>query len=108
LDSSAGANTVASVLSLAADATIGVDAGSLSLATGPGGQGGLTKAGLGTLVLTTAGTYAGSTVILEGALELRNALALGTSSNAVVVDAGAALQLQGGIIFAAPLMLSGS
>jgi fibronectin-binding autotransporter adhesin len=58
---------------------------------------GITKAGAGTLVLTNANTYTGLTTVSVGALNIRNATALGTDAAGTTVTGGAALQIQGGI-----------
>ncbi len=64
------------------------------------GAGTLTKAGAGTLTLTGANTYTGTTTVSAGTLDVRNALALGTSAAGTSVTAGATLELQGGITIA--------
>ena len=69
----------------------------------------ITKEGLGTLVLTNVNTYAGSTIVNRGTLEIRNGLSLGaidptppildpvqaplTTSNATFVSPNATLRL---------------
>ncbi len=77
-----------------------------------GGGGGLTKAGTGTLRLEGTGvnTYTGTTNVNAGILNIRKASALGSSAGVgTVVASGAALQVQGGITFAAELLtLNGS
>lgn len=67
-------------IALASDSSIGVDADVLTLNPVLSGTGGLTKAGAGTLVLTGANTFSGSTTVAAGALELRNNLALQNSA----------------------------
>ena len=62
------------------------------------GAGALVKDGSATLSLSGANTYAGTTNISAGVLNLQNATALGTTAGATIVANGAALQLQGGII----------
>jgi autotransporter-associated beta strand protein len=56
----------------------------------------VSKAGLGTLVLTGANTYTGVTTVNAGVLNIRNAAGLGTVAGGTTVAAGAALELQGG------------
>jgi autotransporter-associated beta strand protein len=59
---------------------------------------GLTKVGLGTVVLTNANTYGGLTNVAAGALRVENPLALGASgsaANGTVVQPGAAVELDG-------------
>jgi autotransporter-associated beta strand protein len=58
-------------------------------------NGGLTKEGTGTMTLTNANTYAGVTTVKAGALNIRNASALGTTAGNTVVQSGGTLQLQG-------------
>jgi autotransporter-associated beta strand protein len=109
LESTSGANSVTALVTLTtADATIGVDADTLTLSGGLTGSGGLTKVGAGTLILTVAGTYAGPTIIRAGTLDVRDGGALGTSPSGTTIASGATLQLQGGIQFNQPLTLSGN
>ena len=51
--------------------------------------GSLTKAGAGTLLLSRANTYIGTTTVSEGTLVLNNTVALGATSNSFVVSSGA-------------------
>ena len=75
--------------------------------TGP--RGAITKAGAGTVVLSGTNTYAGTTTVNGGALNLRNAAALGSAAGGTVVNNGGEIQLQGGIIIGAEaLTLNGS
>ncbi len=64
-------------------------------------DGGLTKTGAGTLILSGANTYNGVTTVSSGILRISNASALGfadgTSSTGTVVADGARLELAGGI-----------
>ena len=66
----------------------------VTLAGDIGGTGGLTKIGAGTLELTHANSYTGSTVVAEGTLRsgAANAFGIGT---ALLVNAGAAVDLSG-------------
>ena len=63
--------------------------------TGP--RGAITKAGEGTVVLSGANTYAGTTTVNEGALNLQHSTALGATTSGTTVNNGGELQLQGGI-----------
>jgi autotransporter-associated beta strand protein len=73
------------------------------------GTGGLTKSGAGTLLLTGANSFSGTTTVSVGALEVQNATGLGTTAAGTVVSSGATLQLQGGIVIGAEaLSLSGN
>jgi autotransporter-associated beta strand protein len=76
--------------------TVG-NASSTTFAGGIGGSGGIIKQGSGTLALTAASTYAGSTSITAGALTIQNATALGGTAAGTTVSSGAALRIQGGI-----------
>ena len=64
---------------------------------GIGGSGGIAKSGAGTLTLTAANTYSGSTSVTAGVLNIQNATALGGTAAGTTVSSLAALQLQGGI-----------
>ena len=75
---------------------------------GTNGAGSVTKSGAGTLIVTAANTYTGTTTITSGVLNIQNATALGTTAGGTIVAAGAALQLQGGItVGAEALTLNG-
>lgn len=61
------------------------------------GTAGLEKVGNGTLVLGSANTYQGRTVIREGVVNIRHGQALGIDRSGTDVVAGAGLELEGGI-----------
>ena len=64
----------------------------------PSGAYGVSKAGVGILVLSGASTYTGQTSVAAGILVIQHNTALGgTASNATAVSSGACLQMQGGI-----------
>ena len=75
--------------------TIQADAGVMTLSGAISGSGGLTKTGIGTLALGNAGnSYSGGTNVVAGTLQLQAATAL-SSTSAVTVAGGAALDLNG-------------
>ena len=79
----------------AAANTLTIDGGSstASISSVLTGTNGLTKAGTGTLNLSGANTYSGTTAVSAGTLQLGSGTALGTSS--MSITAGAALDLAG-------------
>jgi autotransporter-associated beta strand protein len=120
LQNLSGDNTLSGAITVTTASRFGSDAGTLTLggaltATnlelafgGAGnvvvsgamslGTAGVTKDGLGTLTLSGTNTYAGATAVTAGALRIANAAALGTTSS-LVVTAGAALQIAGGVTY---------
>ena len=70
-------------------------------ALGGTADGGLTKQGTGTLILSAANTYTGTTTVSAGVLRITNAQALGsgdgTAATGTIVQSGARLELAGGI-----------
>jgi autotransporter-associated beta strand protein len=74
-----------------------------------GGSGALVKTNAGTVTLSGANTYSGATTITNGALNIQNANALGSTAAGTTVASGAALELQGGVtVGAEALTLNGS
>ena len=116
-----GNNSFGGTVTLNADATIQSDAGTLtldnatSIAAGTqalifaaagnitvsgaitGTSATLTKAGLGTLLLSGGNGYNGTTSVNAGILSISHNTALGTTSGGTTVGANASLELQGGI-----------
>lgn len=106
-----GTNTVALDVALAATETFNIGAGqSLALSGIISGAGGLTvnKSGTGTLILTNANTYTGSTTINAGIAVVQNPTALGSTRGATKVASGATLQVKGGLTIADKLTLNGT
>ncbi|MCX6955928.1 MAG: autotransporter-associated beta strand repeat-containing protein [Verrucomicrobia bacterium] len=65
--------------------------------------------GTGTLTLSGANSYTGTTTVNAGVINIQNATALGTTAGGTVVASGAALQIQGGIaVGAEALTISGT
>lgn len=71
--------------------------------------GGLTKSGAGTLILSGANAYTGTTTVSAGVLSARNNAALGATGtgNTTVVSNGAALEVQGSITSTEAIGLTG-
>ena len=90
LTAATGANTWSGAITLSGNTTIGADAGTALLDTGviTGGFG-LTKVGVGSLVLNAANTYTGQTNINNGVVNVQNATGLGLVTGSVVVNTGA-------------------
>jgi fibronectin-binding autotransporter adhesin len=59
--------------------------------------GGIAKVDAGTLILTGANTFSGGVNITGGVVNIQNSAALGTTAGGVIVGAGSALELQGGV-----------
>jgi autotransporter-associated beta strand protein len=75
------------------------------------GSGGLTKLGGGTVTLAGANTYAGTTTVAAGNLNVGHANALGTTAGNTIIQSGAMLSLYGlagGSTLAEPLNLAGT
>jgi fibronectin-binding autotransporter adhesin len=69
-----------------------------------GGSVGLNKTTLGTVVLSAANTYTGTTAVTAGVLNIRAAAALGTTAAGTTVSSGAALEIQGGFTVGAEVL----
>lgn len=98
LQSVAGTNSWAGIVTLQTDSSIAVTAGQFTISgaiTESGGTRNLTKLGAGTLVLTSANSYSGFTTVSAGILRIANAQALGGATFGTTVVAGATLELSG-------------
>src|SRR5262249_1137794 len=126
----AGINAWTGDVTLPTDASVGAEQGTQltigDLLTGRGiisGRGGLTKEGLGEVVLPNADTYLGTTHIHQGTITIENNTALGgippglsvLDQAGTIVSAGAALHLkgvkatgQGSMLITEPLTLAGT
>ncbi len=96
----AGTNGQLALVSSSGAGTVRVDGGVTATIATPivdGNATKLNKVGIGTLVLSGPNTYNGTTTISAGALNIQHASALGTTAGGTIVEAGAALQMQGGI-----------
>jgi len=77
-----------------ASTTVSAASGTYTFSGGPiDGSGSLTKSGAGTLVLSSANTYAGATNINGGTLRIDNASALSSGTSAVNLVSGARLDV---------------
>jgi autotransporter-associated beta strand protein len=89
------AHSIANHLTLDGSATMNIASNVTTISGIINGDGGITKSGAGTLVLSGANTQSGNTAISAGAVNLRHATALGGGD--VSVANGAVLELQSGI-----------
>jgi fibronectin-binding autotransporter adhesin len=91
-----GSGALGNTLTVAGNGAVNV--GSV-IGNGGSAAGNLVYSGTGTLSLTGANTYTGSTTVNSGTLNIQNAGALGTASNTAntTIANGAVLQIQGNI-----------
>jgi autotransporter-associated beta strand protein len=104
----AGSNTWSGPITDALTNTINVSAGTLTVSGGISGAGGVTKTGTGTLLLPSASSYTGITMVSAGVLDVQTPAALGNNASMTVAAAGT-LQIDGtGLTFSKTLSLSGT
>ena len=84
--------------------------GGTTVSSAIGGNGALTKDGTGTgmLILSGASTYAGLTTISTGVVQATNASALGNTTGATTITAGAALEINGAINIGEAMTINGT
>lgn len=95
--SSAGANTLQLGMTLSGGQTLIVlfDSQTLNLGGVLEGGASLTKVGSGTLVLSGANSYTGTTTVNDGILNISNGSALGSTLAGTVINSGATLRVLG-------------
>jgi autotransporter-associated beta strand protein len=89
------AHTLGGILTLDAATTFNIPSNTTTVSGVINGNGGVTKTGAGTLVLTGANSNTGPTTVSAGVLNLRHSDALGSSN--ITVANGASLDLQNNI-----------
>ncbi|MEI6605367.1 MAG: autotransporter-associated beta strand repeat-containing protein [Verrucomicrobiota bacterium] len=108
---SGNSNTIAAKIGLGSSQTWTISGGVLTasgMVTDFGAGFGLTKTGVGMLVLSGANAYNGPTTVSAGVLNIQNATALGTVLGGTSVSSGASLQIGGNItVGAEALTLNG-
>jgi fibronectin-binding autotransporter adhesin len=89
--------TIAGTTGVLTGTSYAIQSGTISAILG--GSGALTKSTTGTVMLTGANSYSGTTTISAGVLNVRSDTALG-ATGAITIASGAALEIQGGITLA--------
>lgn len=78
--------------------------GNVTQSAAIGGSGGVTKQGAGTLILSQANTYTGTTTITSGTVEVQHNSGLGSVAAGTTVATGAMIQINGsGLVIAEPI-----
>ena len=97
--SSAGTLTIGGAINTNGFTVTGGGPGNMEFSDAITGAGALTKSGAGRLTLSgsAANSYTGVTTVTAGALNVRKNSALGGTSGGTSVNAGGALELQGGV-----------
>lgn len=103
------AHAIALPMTLTSTTSVSIATGTTTVSGVLGGQGGLTKAGNGLLLLTATNAYAGVTRISDGAVRIQNPGALAPDAGGTVIASGGALELVGNIaVVGETLTLTGS
>jgi autotransporter-associated beta strand protein len=115
VQSSAGLLTIAGTVTSATNSTLTVTgSGNTTISGAIGtGSGGVTKNGTGTLFLSGANTYSGTTTVNNGVLSLQSNSGLGSATGNTTVMSGATLQLSNAAsgnltTLAEPLFINGT
>jgi len=95
LTSNQGAHTIGVNVQLISDLSAAVNAATVTINGSISGAGGLTKSGVGALLLNGSNTYAGATRISAGAL--RAGATLNTPGAAITIDANGAFEATGAV-----------
>ncbi|MFN5586718.1 MAG: beta strand repeat-containing protein, partial [Planctomyces sp.] len=101
--STTGSTTVQTPLTLAADTTIDISAGTTTLAGSLSGSGGFTKTGSGELLITATGNFTGNTQINAGNLNLQ-----GTLNGGGNLEITSTATFTGNGTFSGPVSVSGT
>jgi autotransporter-associated beta strand protein len=109
---SSGASSISGNLALGSSGTtFTVTSSSLTVSAGISGNGGLTKSGGGTLILTAANSFTGASTLTAGTLTLGNNQALGsgglTLNGGTLTATGAALSLANNLTLGGNVILGG-
>jgi autotransporter-associated beta strand protein len=109
LATSTGTSSVTAPISISGASTVDVDGTELTLSGVISGSGSLEKEGNGTLILTAANTYTGSTAVDAGTLAITNVDALGSaaSGSGTTVNTGGTLDLRNVTGVVEPITLNG-
>jgi mucin-19 len=109
LATSTGTSSVTAPISISGASTVDVDGTELTLSGVISGSGSLEKEGDGTLILTAANTYSGTTSVDAGILAITNVDALGSAAagSGTTVNTGGTLDLRNVSGVTEPITLAG-